>query len=274
LRRLLVFGTGAAVIGILLTVVAFYEAYLIVGSLQKELASSINNQTLLLEDATLEAVFLGVMVALGYGLISKGLDGIRKQELLELEIPAEEMLALEGKVSSTPREAFRAIPRKAAPTERVVKSAYVSSTSTTTVQDRPATLSASETASPPVADQQKSTWQPPIWHQPVEPEALSETPEPQMIDAPQYSPESGKQPMSGEVAWEGGSLPPQGTEVAPQLTAGGTQIPSADAPVASSMPSDSIVQAGQADAVAPPKRKRGRPKGSKKSTKETAEETV
>jgi len=94
LRRLLVFGTGAAVIGILLTIVAFYEAYLIVSSLQSELGT-VTNQTLLLEDATLEAVFLGVMVALGYGLISKGLDGIRKQELLELEEPAEELAARE-----------------------------------------------------------------------------------------------------------------------------------------------------------------------------------
>jgi hypothetical protein len=274
LRRLLVFGTGAAVIGILLTVVAFYEAYLIVSSLQRDLASSINNQTLLLEDATLEAVFLGVMVALGYGLISKGLDGIRKQELLELELPAEEMLALEGTMSSTPREAIRAIPRRVAPTERVTKSKDVPSPSTI-VQDRSATVPASGTASPPIADQQTSAWQPPTWHRPVEPEVLSEMPEPQMTDAPQYSSGSGKPSPSGEAVWEGGSSPSsQGTQVAAQSVVSGSQPASGDATLTTSVSGESMVQPSQADTVAPPKRKRGRPKGSKKSTKETAEETV
>ena len=85
MRRLLVFGTGAAVIGIVLLIVAFYEAYLIVSTLQREVGNQLTNTNLLLEDATLEAVFLGVMAALGYGLVAKGLDGIRRQELLEFE---------------------------------------------------------------------------------------------------------------------------------------------------------------------------------------------
>ncbi len=88
MRRLLVFGTGAALIGLVLLVVAFYEAYLIVSTLQKEVGT-VTNTNLLLEDATLEAVFLGVMAALGYGLVAKGLDGIRRQELLEMESAAD-----------------------------------------------------------------------------------------------------------------------------------------------------------------------------------------
>jgi hypothetical protein len=85
LRRLLLFGTGAAVIGIVLLIVAFFEAYIIVSSLQKEVGLNAGNTNLLLEDATLEAVFLGVMAALGYGLVAKGLDGIRREELMEME---------------------------------------------------------------------------------------------------------------------------------------------------------------------------------------------
>ncbi len=89
MRRLLVFGTGAAVIGIVLLIVAFYEAYLIVSTLQKVVTTTVNTNALL-EDAALEAVFLGVMAALGYGLVAKGLDGIRRQELLEMEGPVRE----------------------------------------------------------------------------------------------------------------------------------------------------------------------------------------
>jgi hypothetical protein len=86
MRRLLVFGTGAAVIGILLLVVAFYEAYVIVNDLQSNLsAGTTSPSTNLLTDASLQAVFLGVMAALGYALIAKGLDGIRKQELVDIQ---------------------------------------------------------------------------------------------------------------------------------------------------------------------------------------------
>lgn len=86
MRRLLAFGTGAAIIGLALLLVAFFESYVIVGELQKEIANQTSSTVnTILEDATLEAVFLGVMVALGYGLISQGLNGIRRQEMLELE---------------------------------------------------------------------------------------------------------------------------------------------------------------------------------------------
>jgi hypothetical protein len=89
LRKLLFFGTGAAIIGILLLLVAFFESYLIVSTLQKQFGESAINTSLLLEDATLEAVFLGIMAAIGYALISKGLDGIRREQLLEAEGTAE-----------------------------------------------------------------------------------------------------------------------------------------------------------------------------------------
>jgi hypothetical protein len=85
MRKLLFFGTGAAVIGILFLILAFYESYLIVNALQRQLGQSVIDTTRLLEDAVLEAVFLGIMAGIGYALISKGLDGIRREELLEAE---------------------------------------------------------------------------------------------------------------------------------------------------------------------------------------------
>ncbi|MGA2666074.1 MAG: hypothetical protein ABSF83_14130, partial [Nitrososphaerales archaeon] len=114
MRRLLAFGTGAAIVGIVLLVVAFFEAYIIVGSLQTQLANNtVSNTNALLEDATLEAVFLGVMAALGYGLVAKGLDGIRRQELLEMEGTAQDRF---GRVinrqpnADRPRYVMRAAP--------------------------------------------------------------------------------------------------------------------------------------------------------------------
>jgi len=116
LRRLLAFGTGAAIVGIVLLVVAFYEAYLIVGSLQNQLAANtVTDTNALLEAATLEAVFLGVMAAVGYGLIAKGLDGIRRQELLEMEGPAQDDFgrAVNRRPNSDrPRYVLRAAPDK------------------------------------------------------------------------------------------------------------------------------------------------------------------
>jgi hypothetical protein len=89
LRRLLFFGTGAAIIGILFLCIAFYESYLIVSTVQRQLNQSAVDTTRLLEDAALEAIFLGIMAGIGYALISLGLDGIRRQELLEAEGSAE-----------------------------------------------------------------------------------------------------------------------------------------------------------------------------------------
>jgi len=89
MRRLVVFGTGAAIVGIVLLVVAFFESYIIVSSLQNEIATNTTpSNGVFLEDTTLEAVFLGVMAALGYGLIAQGLAGIRKEEYIELQGPA------------------------------------------------------------------------------------------------------------------------------------------------------------------------------------------
>jgi hypothetical protein len=85
MRKLLFFGTGAAVIGLLFLVVAFWESYLIVSALQRQLGQTVIDTTRLLEDAAFEAVFLGIMAGIGYALISKGLDGIRREELLEAE---------------------------------------------------------------------------------------------------------------------------------------------------------------------------------------------
>lgn len=85
MRRLLAFGTGAAIAGIGLLVVSFIVAYFVVTSLQTDLSNigGAAAATGPLEYATLEAVFLGIMAAIGYGLITKGLDGIRREEQLE-----------------------------------------------------------------------------------------------------------------------------------------------------------------------------------------------
>ena len=86
MRRLLVFGTGAAVIGTLLLITAFYETYLIVNGLQSHLNTAITQTSNnLLEASSIEAVFLGIMAALGYVLIAQGLEGIRKQELVDMQ---------------------------------------------------------------------------------------------------------------------------------------------------------------------------------------------
>jgi hypothetical protein len=86
LRRLLVFGTGAAVIGTLLLITAFYETYVIVNHLQSSLNTAISaTSNNLLEDSSIEAIFLGIMAALGYVLIAQGLEGIRKQELVDMQ---------------------------------------------------------------------------------------------------------------------------------------------------------------------------------------------
>ena len=87
MRRLLAFGAGAAIVGIVLLVLAFGVSYYIVSDLEKTLSANLSSgagtATGPLEYATLEAVFLGIMAALGYGLVTKGLDGIRREEQME-----------------------------------------------------------------------------------------------------------------------------------------------------------------------------------------------
>jgi hypothetical protein len=86
LRKLLVFGTGAAIIGMILLVTAFYETYLIVVSLESQITSgAASTSTNILETSSLEAIFLGIMALLGYVLIGQGLDGLKKQELVDVE---------------------------------------------------------------------------------------------------------------------------------------------------------------------------------------------
>lgn len=90
MQRLVAFGTGTAIIRIAIILVAFLEACIIMAGLQHEIATNAAiNIGLLLEDTTLEISFLFVMAAIGFGLISLGLSGIRKEELLELEVSAE-----------------------------------------------------------------------------------------------------------------------------------------------------------------------------------------
>ena len=295
MRRLLVFGTGAAVIGILLTVVAFYEAYLIVSSLQKDL-STITNQTVVLEDATLEAVFLGVMVALGYGLISKGLDGIRKQEMLELELPAESFLAEEGNEAkqNIARRNIRQQARRAP--VQVVK--QVDGPSSTMIQDAPLPQRVQQVQPAPVSNRGRSVWQPTR-----EPEVQSEPPmaattaSPQQLDVsepvqaipepamqvPQYMPEAAKtdDSKSDEIVWEGGAPPAlEGVEVLPEPSEASQQPAAFDSSTATSQQADvtpeQVQPGGQEGSMPPvdaPKRKRGRPKGSK-SAKATQQEST
>jgi hypothetical protein len=271
LRRLLVFGTGAAVIGILLTIVAFYEAYLIVSSLQTELGNVVTNQTLLLEDATLEAVFLGVMVALGYGLISKGLDGIRKQELLELEEPAEELAAREvGSIGMVVTQLpSRPMTKKAvvttskseqgSSTQGAFKSSTTSAASTMgAASGSPRTDQQARTSS----DQKKSDWLysleaesktkaidtnqvqgPPLQTQ----SAVSASPDMDQSSTTTAVTDGGVTPMvapepekmedskSGEITWEGGAPPAlEGVEVLPEPSVHGAEAAMMESPTEAS----------------------------------------
>jgi len=314
MRRLLVFGTGAAIIGILLTTIAFYESYLIVSSLQKELGNSITNQTNLLEDATLEAVFLGVMVALGYGLISKGLDGIRKQELLELELPAEEILTNERAILSqnAARQSGREATRKTPPPSGTASQGTASQmqvnrnagpSSSTVPEVKSADQSGGQTKTLSEKGQTKSRWQSPSWLRSSEPQA---EPAPTIILGPPPSqpaetvepveskPKSGEnavripqglQASQGggeatnmaenkpdEVVWEGGAPPAlEGVEVLPESSPSGDNVSTGQPLIVVPPATESVVPEGQETGSVLPKRKRGRPKGSKKVKSVTPE---
>jgi hypothetical protein len=290
LRRLLVFGTGAAVIGIILTVVAFYESYLIVSSLQRDLGAA-TNQTVLLEESTLEAVFLGVMVALGYGLISKGLDGIRRQEMLELELPVEEMLRRDSNDARRNKSKSNIPQPKQRARVQVVK--QTDGASSTVIQDAPVEQREQRVPSTPPPAQPRSVWQPSR-----EPEVQSEPPmtattaSPQQLDTsepiqaspepvsespamevPQCTPEAVKtdESNSEEMGWEGGPPPAlEGVEVPPEPSVYGAQPAAFDSSTSTSQQTDSTSEQVQVNAqeasiipVVAPKRKRGRPKGSK-----------
>ena len=118
MRKLLTLGAGAAIVGIILLVIAFAVSYVVVAGLQSDLAASLSGlsaSTLSLTYATLEAVFLAVMIVLGYGLITKGLDGVRRQEQMERgEVWAEPLFSQPPQAAAAPTEAKTA-PQPAQP---------------------------------------------------------------------------------------------------------------------------------------------------------------
>lgn len=277
LRRLLAFGAGAAVIGLFLLLVAFFESYIIVSQLQGELANqTAGNVNIILEDATLEAVFLGVMVALGYGLISQGLSGIRKQEMLELEKSEEDEMVRARVMAKIARE-------RAAEKERAAGIRHLVTSQGIEAQDAakspsPETPAPSSEPSPPVgspvapeapapvaAEAPQMSWQSSTASSPAQVETPPETrdqptpvePSPEPSPAPAASDVS----PSGvpEVVWEGG--PPsklEGVEVLPEPPDHGVYS-APEPPVTASTETEP-----PAEPPAPPKRGRGRPKGSKK----------
>ena len=126
----------------MLLIVAFYEAYVIVSALEGQIASQVNiNQVL--EDATLEAIFLGVMVALGYGLVTQGFNGIRRQELLELQDAAEDEVVKTRVMAKIERERVVEKERKGEHRNLVTPKA----TETTTVTQSADSTSSSSTSS-------------------------------------------------------------------------------------------------------------------------------
>lgn len=298
MRRLLVFGTGAAVIGIVLLIVAFYEAYLIVSTLQTNVGQSITNTNLLLEDATLEAVFLGVMAALGYGLVAKGLDGIRRQELLEMEGAAEVTYG-RGPLA-VGEDQSRYVVKAGGPTQAQV--AETESADSHPGIKRPAAAAVVKPAEakkdfPGPGDKKL----PPIWGAPKAPlqepvssgdrgttspeshadfggtteagsgsgaETLTTT-STATASASTSEPAAGtsQDTRTGEVVWEGGAPPTlEGVEVLPEPTAHGTAALDEQSarPVGSpgEVPIDPLT-----GLPIKPKRGRGRPKGSKSSKK-------
>ncbi len=259
MRRLLAFGTGAAVIGLFLLLVAFFESYIIVSQLQSELANqTAGNVNVVLEDATLEAVFLGVMVALGYGLISQGLSGIRKQEMLELERSEEDEMVKARVMAKITRERA-AEKERAAGIRHLVTSQGIGGRDTTkSATPAPPSEPLPPAGSPIAAGASQAPGQSSTASSP----AQVETP-PEIRDQPEPSPAPAVSDVSPsgvpEVVWEGG--PPsklEGVEVLPEPP---------DHGVYSTPELPATVSEGaepQAEPPAPPKRGRGRPRGSKK----------
>ena len=299
MRRLLVFGTGAAVIGIVLLIVAFYEAYLIVSTLQREVGNQVTNTNLLLEDATLEAVFLGVMAALGYGLVAKGLDGIRRQELLEMESTAEVTYG-RGQIGGN-QIGLRVIERSDAvpPPSKPDLHPGIKSAGAAAAPQTSSRASARPVQEFPAASDKKLA---PVWGAPstrlqeptgvadsgINPSDVSDgsateggpSEKPSSVvqseaqeglpvnPATQPSDDGPQNVRTGEVIWEGGAPPDlAGLEAVPGPTGQSPDVSTGQEPSASIGSSPEPSTDPVTGLPAAPKRRRGRPKGSKSSKK-------
>jgi len=281
LRRLLVFGTGAAVIGTLLLIFAFYETYHIVNTLQSYLTGAAGGASSnLLEDSTLEAVFLGIMAGLGYLLIAQGLEGIRKQELVDMQRGTAKLAAGGQRLRSPYAEGQGERPsgwrsvlspqggvaqmsggsgeQQPPPSGSEAQRAYSSSS-------QPQTPSSSGSE----AGKGKMVAEEPLRSQPGQtpsttPPAVEKGTEPTSVT---LSPEASG---SGGVAWEGGPPTPlEGVEVVPEPpvyrdwpAASLRAVHAAHAAEPTEPAPSEGVQEGTTPA--PRKRGRGRPKGTKK----------
>jgi len=302
LRRLLIFGTGAAVIGTLLLITAFYETYLIVNGLQSHLNTAIaNTSNNLLEASTLEAVFLGIMAALGYVLIAQGLEGIRKQELVDMQRGAASLSTAELRTRAPSAEGQGEKPRawpsiltakggvaqmSDAPAEQnpppsaaepqktfLFSSQTQASSSTGTAAEQPASPSGSGPA-----EQRMRAPEPAVTMEasPVEVSSLEKT-----TGAASASTAS-KGSDDNAVSWEGGAPAPlRGVDVIPEpptyrswpatsLRAAQITPPVAETSEPGLVPVSEI-EAGQGEP--PRKRGRGRPKGTKKKKTQQSETT-
>jgi hypothetical protein len=306
LRRLLYFGTGAAIIGILLLLAAFYASYAIVANLQNELANN-TNVNLVLEDATLEAIFLGVMASIGYILVNQGLSGIRREEMLDIEGSVEEAVAarqerIRVKGVSRPIRSTRGPPESAKmepspqnggdedmPAPVVVAAASPSpqtpTVASSTAQSQVMASKAAEptgfswTTTPVEAPKPVAEEPPQAVYVPPAPAPIAATPAPEppaqpaVIEAASSPEIAGKAEMPAvqsppveapapatapaAVVWEGGPPPKlEGVDILPEPPEHGVlQVEKPDV-AADETPTPDF-------APAPPKRGRGRPKGSR-----------
>lgn len=243
--------------GIVLLIISFAVAYSIVTGLQNTLGgslSSANPSTGPLVYATFEAVFLGVMAALGYGLITKGLDGIRRQELLEAgelyAAPVVEPMRRAAPmtvVQAKPKPAPAAVPSgrptgtasqparpEPAPRRTILPPTYSDSSDWMNLPEpaKPEDLTDLYT-SPKIETEEPKVEAPPepapepAETMQVEPLMPSGTPaaeeEPAEEVAAEVEPEEVPVEPQGEVMWEGAApVPPTEVEVPPETESQGT----------------------------------------------------
>ncbi|MDA4123567.1 MAG: hypothetical protein OK456_10350 [Thaumarchaeota archaeon] len=315
MRRLLSFGAGAAIIGTLLLIAAFYETYVVVNSLQTHLNTAISSTSNnLLEDSSVEAVFLGIMAILGYILIAQGLEGIRKQELVDLQktnmrmtaplprarpipkVPAQKPAGWHPPVSASQVTATVASTTASAETAAQApakesrsrfsllfgsksespdsKSSELPPSTTSSNQDQSVHPTETETSIAPPAETPSSQVVEPT--SPTQFAQLSKGPGPvvpeSVVEAATAA--SASDSSSGTVAWEGGGPPNlEGVEVVPEAPSP-TQESASDMSGTSQghSPTD-VPSETPAGTDAPPKRRRGRPKGTKKKAEPEPEPT-
>jgi hypothetical protein len=233
-----------------LLLIAFLESYIIVAGLQNQIATnSTTNNGVFLEDTTLGAIFLGVMASIGFVLISQGLSGIRREEMIELQGPARRVV---NRDEAREREAASAngivAPAQPPPREEAkpveTRNAYIPpSIPSVRADEEPSTVrSAAPIPIPPRPDSYTSG----SYSRPSGTTYAQST----ATQVPVASaPPRGTGPP---VLWEGGAPPKlEGVEILPEPPEHDARVQETPAPPVHSQSGFQV------------KRRRGRPKGSK-----------